>query len=228
MTERIELTGLTAWDEYVGAIAELDVARRNAAAAVASQEQAASTARTELAAVRQRIALQRARIVDIANRAGRPAPEVQPQPADKSAAAVLVPASVMDPTPGVSAALRGAVAALDAADATIAVAAEAPSGGGLLSNWAPVARNAVPYGWYALLAVIALVFINAFVGSSPSAQVVAFGFDLAVPFGAFLLAVVSISLLFGPDRTGRKQRSIALGLLICAVPLVVGLALTVL
>jgi hypothetical protein len=216
------------WTAYVGAIGELDVARRNAAAAVASQEEAARAARAELAGVRQRIALQRARIVDVANRAGRSAPDLTPQPTDQSTAALLIPVSVMDPTPGVTAALRGAVATLDAADTALTDAADAPSGSGLLAGWAPSARNAIPYAWYALLALVALVFINAYAGDSPSAQFVAFGFDLAVPFGAFLLGVLSIGLLFARDRDGRKPRSIALGVLICAVPLLVGLALTVL
>jgi hypothetical protein len=217
---------VTAWDEYVGAAVELDTVRRNAAAAVASQERAAQAARTELAGVRQRIALQRARIVDVANRAGRTPPDVEPLPADRLDAATLVPSSVMDPTPGVSAALKSAWAVLDTADRTLAIAADAPPGG-LLADWPPVARNALPYAWYALLAVIALVFINAFAGTSPSARVVALGFDVAVPFGAFLLGVASIGLLYTPDRHGRKPRNAALGLLICAIPLVVGVALSV-
>jgi hypothetical protein len=221
-------TTTEAWDKYMAAVAEMEVARRNAAAAVASQEAAARAARAELASVRQRIALQRARIVDVASRAGRTAPELAPLPADQTTAALLIPVSVMDPTPGVTAALRGAVATLDAADTALTDAADAPAGGGLLAGWAPTARNAIPYGWYALLALVALVFINAYAGNSPSAQFVAFGFDLAVPFGAFLLGVVSIGLLFARGRDGRKPRSIALGVLICAVPLVAGLALTVL
>jgi hypothetical protein len=218
---------VTAWDDYVAAIGELDTVRRNAAAAVASQEHAAQAARVELTGVRQRIGLQRARIADVASRAGRPTPELAPQPSDRGAAAALMPVSVMDPTPGVSAALRGGVATLDAADAALEIAADGPSGAGLLADWPPAARNALPYGWYALLAIVALVFINDFAGT-PGARVVALGFDLAVPFGAFLLSVVSIGLLYPPDSTGRKRRSLLLGVLICAIPLLVGLALSVL
>jgi hypothetical protein len=218
---------MTAWDEYAAAVGELDTVRRNEAAAVASQERAAQAARVELAGVRHRIALQRARIGDVATRAGRPAPMMEPQPLDRAAAAILVPGSVMDPTSGVSAALKGAVAALDAADTALVIASDAQSGGGLLADWPPVARNALPYGWYAFLAVIALVFINSF-ATSPSGHVLALGFDLALPFGAFLLSVASIGLLYAPDRSGRKPRSIALGLLICAIPLVIGVGMSVL
>jgi hypothetical protein len=218
---------MTGWDDYVAAVGELDTVRRSAAAAVASQERAAQAARTELTGVRQRVALQRARIVDVAGRAGRPEPVVDPQAPDRAAAAPLVPASVMDPTPGVSAALKGAVATLDAADTALVIATEAPTGGGLLADWPPVARNALPYAWYALLAVIALVFINSF-ATTPSGRVLALGFDLFVPIGALLLGIVSIGLLFAPDRTGRKPRSIGIGLLICAIPLVIGVGMSVL
>jgi hypothetical protein len=219
---------VTAWDDYLSTIGELDVVRRNAAAAVASQEQAAQAARVELVTVRQRIVLQRTRLSDVARRAGRPAPDVMPHAGDQATAATLVSAAVMDPTPGASAALKGAWATLDAADATLTLAAETPAGAGLLPSWPTTGRNVLPYAWYALLALIALVFINAFAGASPSARFVAFLFDLAVPFGAFLLGVASISLLFAPDRNGRKPKSMLLGVVICAIPLVIGVGLSVL
>jgi hypothetical protein len=219
---------VTAWDDYLSAIGEHDVVRRNATAAVASQEQSAQAARAELAAVRQRIVLQRTRLADVARRAGRPAPDVMPHAGDQAVAATLLSAAVMDPTPGASAALKGAWATLDAADATLTIAAETPAGAGLLPSWPTRGRNALPYAWYAFLALIALVFINAFAGGSPSARFVAFLFDLAVPFGAFLLGVASISLLFAADRNGRKPKSMLLGVVICAVPLVIGVAFSVL
>jgi hypothetical protein len=219
---------VTTWDDYVAALGELDAVRRNAAAAVASQERAAQSAQAEMIGVRQRITLQRARIADVATRARRPVPELTPQMADRASAAMLVPRSVMDPMPGVSAALTGAVTTLDTADAALSIAADAPAGGGLLASWQPIARNTLVYGWYALLALIALVIINAFAGSAPSARFTALGFDLAVPCGAILLSVISIGLLYPPDRFGRKPRSVAIGLLVCAIPLVIGAALSVL
>jgi hypothetical protein len=215
------------WDDYVAAAGELDVVRRSATAAVASQERAAQATRAELTGARHRIALQRARIVDVASRVRRPMSGLEPQAPDRAAAALLVPAVAMDPTPAVSATLRGALTTLDAADAALTIAADASSGGGLLADWPPVRRNALPYGWYAFVAVVALLFVNAF-ATSPGGRVLALGFDLAVPFGAFLLGVVSIGLLYAPERSGRKPRSIAIGILICAIPLVVGVALSVL
>ncbi len=182
----------------------------------------------ELTDVRQRITVQQARLDDVAARAHRPPPAVEPHASDRSNAAMLVPAAVMDPTPGVRAALTAARAALEASDATITIAAEAPSGGGLLPSWLPARRNAIPYAWYALLATIALLFINGSAGGTAGARAVAVAFDLAVPAGAFLLAVVSIGLLFGPDRDGRKPKNLRLGLLICAVPLALGVALSLL
>lgn len=216
----------TTWDDYVAALDELDQVRRTAATAVASQERAGHAARNELAGVRKRIALQRARLVDAGNRAGRSMPGLEPQPPDRASASAQLPASVMDPTPGVSAALAGAWATLDAADTSLTIAAESPSGAGLLADWPTPARNALPYGWYALVAVIALVVINAF-ASSPSARVFALGLDLLVPAAAFLLGAVSIGLLYGRDQHGRKPRSVPLGLLICAVPVVIGIGLSI-
>ncbi len=218
---------MTTWDDYLASIGELDTVRRNSATAVATQENAATAARAELNGLRERIGLQRARIVDVASRARRPVPITDPTPVDRMAATSLVPPGVMDPTPGVSAALKAAWAALDAADGSLTAVAEAPSSGGALPTWRPLARNAVPYAWYALLATIALVFINGFAGGSSSAQFVALAFDLVIPLGAFVLGVASIALLFAADRTGRKPKSLALGLAICVIPLVIGIALTV-
>ena len=66
-----------AWDN-LAAIDELDSARHNAAAAVASQEHSAGSARMELTDVRQRITVQQARLDDVAARAHRPPPAVEP------------------------------------------------------------------------------------------------------------------------------------------------------
>jgi hypothetical protein len=218
---------MTAWDEYVAAVTELDTVRRDAATAVAGQESAVRDARAELARVRARVGLQRTRLGAVSESLGRPVPVLDPEPADRAAAVHLVPPSVMDPTPAVSAALKGAWAGLDAADATVTIAAEAPSGDGFLASWPPPARNALPYAWYALLALIALVIVNGFAGSSPSAAVVALGFDLVVPAGAFLLGALSIGLLYGQTRDGRSRRSVVLGVMICVIPMLIGIALSV-
>ena len=133
----------------------------------------------------------------------------------------------MDPTPGVRAALTAARAALEASDATITIAAEAPSGGGLLPSWLPARRNASR-----MRGMRCSPRSRCCSSTVPPAERgcagVEVAFDLAVPAGAFLLALASISLLFGPDRDGRKPKNLPLGLLICAVPLVLGVALSLL
>lgn len=219
---------MTRWDDYVSEIRQLDAVRRDAAAAVARQQDAASSAQQELGGVRQRIALQRSRLTDVAGRLTRTPPAVDPLPVELSAASTLVEMATADPTPGINAALKGARAILDAADATLSVVANAPTRSGPLPGWPPTARNALVYGWYALLAVIALVTIRSFAGDSPEAGVVLLGFTLVVPVSAWLLAWLSIGLLFGPASSGRKPRSSLLGAAICFVSMFIGLILSVL
>ena len=72
------------------------------------------------------------------------------------------------------------------------------------------------------------MFINEFAGDSTGAATFALLFDLVVPFGAYLLGLVSIGMLFGPGPDGRKRRGVSLGAAICVVPLVIGLALSIL
>ena len=131
----------------------------------------------------------------------------------------------MDPTPGVRAALTAARAALEASDATITIAAEAPSGGGLLPSWLPARRNAIPYAWYALLATIALLFINGSAGGTAGARAVAVAFDLAVPAG-IPAGGGEHRPAVRTHRDGRKPKNLRLGLVICAVPLALGVALS--
>jgi hypothetical protein len=218
---------MTAWTDYVAAAAQLDAVRRDAAAAVAAQERSVAAARTELAGVRQRAALQQSRLTDLAGRYAGVVPVVDPLPADRTVAAGLVPATGADPTPGASAALKGAWATLDAADVTLTTVADGGSRAGLLPDWPPAARNAIPYLWYSMLAIIALIIINAFAGDSQNAGVVALFFDLVVPVGAFVLGLLSVGLLFGPGPDGRKRRGAGVGALICCVPLLIGVLLSV-
>src|SRR5690349_5245557 len=63
-------TGFPALTDYLRAAQRLDAVRREAAAAVSAQTTAAQTARKELGTLQQRLALQRARLTDLANRAG--------------------------------------------------------------------------------------------------------------------------------------------------------------
>jgi hypothetical protein len=218
---------MTAWTDYVAATGQLDTVRQDAAAAVATQERSVAAARTELAGVRQRALLQRSRLTDLAGRYANLVPVVDPLPDDRAVAAGLLPSPVADPTPGVSAALKAAWATLDAADVTLSAVADGGSRAGLLPDWPPAARNAIPYLWYSMLAIIALIIINAFAGNSPNAGVVALFFDFTVPVGAFVLGLVSVGLVFGPGPDGRKRRGAGIGALICCVPLLIGVMLSV-
>lgn len=236
------------WEDYRAAAVQLDEVRREAAAAVTAQQAAAAAAAAELAGVRQRILLQRTRLTEVATRVARSVPLIEPQEAERSAAAAMVASVTSDPTPGINAALQGARATLDAADATLSVAADAPAGGGILSSRSPAVRNGLVYGWYAVLALIALVEINAIAGASPQANLIVVLFALLVPAGSWVLGWTSVKLLFGkatkdfggtaiglpgaaPD-TGltavlTSPSGAVLGALICAVPLAVGVALSV-
>lgn len=217
---------MNGWDDYLSVTVELDTVRRRAANAVASQETAAEHARRDIGVARQRIALQRSRLAEAATRAGRVPLPVEPSPTEVNAASYAVTATAVDPTPGIASAIKGAWTTLDGADAVLSGIADDPSGPGVLRDWPTAARNALPYGWYAMLATIALVIINV-VAESPSASFIALAFDFFVPAGAFVLGLISVGLVFGADRNGRVSRSPGLGLAICAVPLVIGVLLSV-
>jgi hypothetical protein len=220
------------WDDYVSTIGELDTVRREAAATVAAQELAVHAAKTELGGVRHRIALQRSRLTDAASRLARPLPRIEPLDDERGAATAVVASVTSDPTPGINAALQGARATLDAADATLSSAIEHPAHSGPLPTWPPMARNALVYGWYALLAVIVLVAIDAAAGSTPKAGVVEAFFAFVVPVGAWFIGLASVMLLFGRAGGGRRgdprarhPRHALLGVAICAVPMLIGLLL---
>jgi len=236
------------WDDYRAAAAQLDEVRREAAAAVAGQQAAAAQAANDLANIRQRIVLQRTRLTEVAGRVAKTVPLIEPLEAERAAAAAIVASVTSDPTPGINAALQGVRATLDAADATLSVAADAPTGGGVLSRRSPAVRNSIVYGWYALFALIALIEINAIAGASPQANLVVVLLAVVVPAGSWLLGWASVKLLFGnatkdfggtaiglpgaAPLTGvpaalASPSGAVLGAVICAVPLGIGLWLSV-
>lgn len=219
---------MNSWDEYLTTVRQLDTVRREAAAAVAAQQNAATFAEQELGGVRLRIALQRSRLTDVAGRLTRTPPVIEPFATERTAATSTVEAISTDPAPGINAALKGARATLDAADATLSVVANAAPRSGLLPDWSPVARNALTYAWYALLSLVALVAIDTLAGESPEAKVIATGLAFVVPVGAWILGWLSIGLLFGLDARGRKPRSPLLGAAICFVSIFAGFVLSVL
>jgi hypothetical protein len=220
------------WDDYVSTIGELDAVRREAAATVAAQELAVHAAKTELGGVRHRIALQRSRLTDAAARLARPQPQIEPLDEERGAASAVVASVTSDPTPGINAALQGARATLDAADATLSAAIEQPEQSGPLPTWPPMARNALVYGWYSLLAVVALVAIHGAAGSTPKAGVVVAFLAFVVSIGAWFIGLASVLLLFGRAGGGRgaprarHPRHALLGAAICLVPLLIGLFLS--
>ncbi len=227
-----EVTGwdATAWGEYLTTAAALDSARRDEAAAVVAQQEATATARQEIATVRRRIEVQRARLLDAAARASMPRPGVDPGPGDRETAAAMLkapePASAADPVAAVAAAVSGASATLDAADAALLAARRRRATVGALPTWPPLLRNGVVYFWFAALTMVALAEISHIAGSSRRADLLVAVFSVLVPACAWVVAWLSIGVLFEPDPDGDQPRSPWLGFLLCAVPLLVGLLLS--
>jgi hypothetical protein len=225
------------WDEYLALTAELDDVRREAAATIAAQQSASDDAATELSGVRQRIALQRGRLTEVANGVTRAAPQVEPLAAERSAAVATLTAADAGSAPDVRAALQEARAALDIADATLTAATTPNARRGPLADRPPGVRAMIVYGWFALLSLVALVEMNSIVGSSLQAAVVIAVFAVLVPASGWTLGWLSLFLLFGRATTGpsvsvvagapgpRRASGALLGALLCAVPLVVGLIL---
>ena len=148
--------------------------------------------------------------------------------------------SVADATADIGVALQRVRATLDAADATLSSATSTPAQRGLLASRPPGVRNAIVYGWFALLALVAVIEINAIVGDSLQASVVVAVFSLIVPAGAWLLGWITLRLLFG--RAAATETSVGgrhlgdpayrpsggvVGAMLCAVPLVIGLILSI-
>jgi hypothetical protein len=217
-----------AWDRYAVTARALDQLRREAAAVVVGQQDAANAAQEQIAVVRQRVALQRSRFTDVSSRLSTPPPKLDPLEADRASVVGFAspPARNADPTAGISAALRNATATLDAADATLSSVADRPARAGLLGSWPPPARNAIVYLWYSVLAMIAIAEIDHIGGPSSQAGLVVAAFSIVAPLVAWAVAWLSVGVVFAADANGKRRRSAWLGLLICAIPLVVGLLLS--
>lgn len=220
---------MTAWEEYLAAAGALDGERRNEAAAIVAQEAAAAAAAEELAGTRRRVAAQAVRLVEISDKLAIAAPQLTPTAGDRSAAIETLKAAdssaSADPSAGISAALRGATATLDAADATLFSAVNPGSTDGLLPTWPPLLRNGIVYFWFAALSLVAIAEITKVAGPSARANVLDLVFAVVVPTCAWLVAWMSVGIMFGADVDGRRHRSPWFGALLCVVPLVVGLAL---
>ncbi len=258
------------WDEYLAAAVRLDEVRRESAATVTAQRATAGATAAELTAVRQRISLQRTRLVEIATSVGRAVPPLEPLDAERGVVvapigasasepaaagpstgegAVLTDApdalprarrSIADATADIAVALQRVRTTLDAADATLSSATSASAQRGLLAGRPPGVRNAIVYGWFALLALVALIEINSIVGDSLQASIVVAVFSLIVPAGAWILGWITLRLLFGRAAatetpvggrhlgdTAYRPSGGVVGALLCAVPLVIGLILAI-
>jgi hypothetical protein len=262
------------WDEYLAAAVRLDEVRCECAATVAAQQATAGAATAELTAVRQRISLQRTRLVEVATSVGRAVPPLEPIDAERgvvmapigastseAAAPTELPGgaaydvlpgeaareglprarqSIADATADIAVALQRVRTTLDAADATLSSATSTPAQRGLLAGRPPGVRNAIVYGWFALLALVAVIEINSIVGDSLQASVVIAVFSLIVPAGAWMLGWITLRLLFGlaaateTTVAGRHLGDTAyrpsggmVGAMLCAVPLIVGLILSI-
>jgi hypothetical protein len=190
-----------AWQEYLEAAERLDTVRREAAAAVAAEQAAVRSAREELPPIRARLALQQQRVTEMAAQAGRPAPPLTPTSADTASANRAVvggPAVVL-------AALRQARSTVDVADAALAQAPTAPP--------SPLLRNLTVYGALATAALVAQVVFVLLVSERTR--------PLYAGCTGFLLALVSFGVGWIVTGVISRTRMAALGLAVCALPLIV-------
>ena len=190
------------WADYLAAAQRLDAVRRSASAVSTEQAGALQAARTELSAVRARLAPQRTRLVQL----GVPENDLVPQPAEHGLAAQAVtggPAVVV-------AALQQARVTADAADATMV------GPGSLPNRLRPWARNLLVYGPFAaaVLIVQIVLYLVAPAGSVPTFALLC---GLSMPVLAFGLGWVTIGFVYGggPDRVDRTP---LVGVITCLTP----------
>jgi hypothetical protein len=193
-----------AWDDYQAAAQRLDRVRRDAATAVAEQAAAVQAAQQELTGVRQRLALQRARITDLASRAGLPAPLLTPDP----------PLPEPPGPAAAGAALQAAAADLVAADALVSEVDTGSITCGPFPDWPQVLRNVLVYGGVALL--VLLVQLGLVLGfSGPQTEVVALLCSATLPALGYGVSWLIVGLLYG-----KVDRTPVLGAAISAAPVV--------
>lgn len=197
-----------AWDDYLAAAQRLDRVRRDAAQTIAEQAASIETARQELAGVRQRLALQGARLADLAARAGLPALPLAPGP------------PVADPPNPVAATamLRAARAELDSADAALSEVDTSKDDRGPFPDWPQPLRNLLVYGGVAFVVLIAQLILF-FAVSSPGATVLALLCGTTLPAIGYGVSWLTVGLLYGKvDRTPILGAAISAApvLLLCA------------
>jgi hypothetical protein len=192
------------WADYLAAAQRLDAVRRAATTAVSEQAATVQAAGHELAAVRARLAPQRARLVQDL---GVPIDALTPTDAELMQATQAVSGG-----PGaVLAALRQARGTADAADATMLGA-----GPGQRRPWRPWARNLLVYGPFAA-AVLIVQIVLYLVAPSGSVPTYALLCGLSMPVLAFGLGWVTIGFVYG-GGPGKVDRTPIIGAIACLTP----------
>jgi hypothetical protein len=191
------------WADYLAAAQRLDTVRRAASTAVSDQAATVQAAGHELAAVRARLAPQRARLVQDF---GVPMDALTPTDAELMQATQAVaggPAVVL-------AALRQARGTADAADATML------AGAGQRRTLRPWARNLMVYGPFAA-AVLIVQIVLYLVAPSGSVPTYALLCGLSMPVLAFGLGWVTIGFVYG-GGPGKVDRTPIIGAIACLTP----------
>ena len=191
------------WQEYLDAAHRLDSVRRDAAAAVAEEQQALRTAREELPTVRARLALQQQRLTELALQNGAQL-DLSPTESDAQAAERAVaggPAAVL-------AALRQARSTVDVGDAALA---QSP-----IRVPTSARRNLIVYGAMSLAALILHISFMTLISERTK--------PLYAGCTAFLLTLVSFGIGWVITGFVSRHRTAALGLIVCALPLIVSTA----
>ncbi|MFC0533454.1 hypothetical protein [Phytohabitans kaempferiae] len=195
-----------AWNEYVTAAQRLDAVRRGVAATAGEQAQAARAAQDELAAVRARLAPQRAKLLA----QGVPEAALRPAPAEVAVAAEAMAGG----PPAVLAALRAARSTADTADA--AEHGGVPLGPrGETPAWL---RNLIVYGPFAVVVLIVQVALYLTADTDLVLSAVLCG--LTMPVAAFGLGWLTIGMAFVAPPGGKVDRTPLFGIAVCFAPIV--------
>jgi hypothetical protein len=189
-----------AWSDYLGSAHRLDVARREAATAVAAEAEAIATARAELPTLQSRLDSHAERLLGTALEKGISPPPLTPGQAEKEAGQNAVAGGPV----AVLAALEQAGSTLDAADAILARMNE---------RQAPQAiRNLVAYGPAGFVAMVVQLGFTLLVDERTKVfYAFACGLTMAAMFwgAAWLLLGVIYP---------RKEKTARFGAFVCAVP----------
>jgi hypothetical protein len=191
------------WQEYLDAAHQLDSVRRDAATAVAAEQQALRTAREELPGVRARLGLQQQRLTELALQTGSHL-DLTPTVADAEAAEQVVAGG---PT-AVLAALRQVRSTVDSADAGLA---QRP-----IRMPSSVRRNLIVYGAISAAALILHISFMTLIAERTK--------PLYAGCTAFLLTLVGFGIGWVVTGIVSRSRTAALGLIICALPLIISTA----